>query len=302
MKKILAAVLAVAMSLSMASVAFATNTAVIKESDSGVIDPSKDYFTAEEGKLLTSYPSKTEFDVEDYQIYTKKSDDMVFKFKVKSGEKLRADVVDGKVSVSAKRESNNVYKITIKPKYGVRDFELKKWKVELDVGNSIYFIKGKGAYSDTQNVSSGDRLTVRDSKMGADDGSTGSIFEFDEVLDEETRIRCHDYVDVLFKGNYGTDKENMRVDDGEIAEVSKFFGDSDLDFYDFIGTPKFATKVKVVIDGDKNAVLYEYDKKTGDLTRVDANYESDGWAFTTKNLGTYVLAEEDYEAGNAKAE
>lgn len=296
MKKFFAAVLAAAMALSMASTAFGAKTLTV----SGPGDAAQDYFTVK--GLLTDNANRSEINVEDYYLYTQKSDDMVFKFQVSSKDRLRADVTDGKISVSARRETGNVYKVTVKPKFGVRDFDLKSWKVELDVGNKTYFIKGKGAYSDTQEVTPGDRLAVRDSKTGASNGETGSIFAFDEVLDEETRIRCHDYVDVFFKGNYGTDKENMRVSTDEIAEVSKFFGDVDLDFYDFIGTPKFATKVKVVIDADPNSVLYSYNKKTGDLTRIDADYESDGWAFTAKTLGTYILAEEEYDAGNVNKE
>ena len=34
------------------------------------------------------------------------------------------------------------------------------------------------------------------------------------------------------------------------------------------------------------------------MTRVDAEYESNGWAFETKTLGTYIVAEEEYEEGN----
>ncbi|MCI8442192.1 MAG: hypothetical protein HFG27_06660 [Provencibacterium sp.] len=296
MKKILATVLAGVIALGMASMAFGAQKLTVTNPG----DTTENYFTI--NGLLTSNVNRSEINVEDYYLYTQKSDDMIFKFQVGNNERLRADVTDGKISVSARRETGNTYKITVKPKFGVRDFDLQSWKVELDVGNKTYFIKGKGAYSDTQTVNSGDRLWVRDSKTGDASGNTGYIFEFDEVLDEETRLRCHDYVDVFFKGNYGTDKENMRVVTDEISEVSKFFGDIDLDFYDFIGTPKFATKVKVVIDADPNSVLYSYNKKTGDLTRVDADYESDGWAFTAKTLGTYVLAEEEYDAGNTKAE
>lgn len=295
MKKILAAVLAAAMSLSMASVAFAKTLKLEPPSAN-----EKNVYTI--SGVLTKNAHRSELNVEDYYLYTKDSDDLVLRFEVGDKERLRADVMDGKVSVSVKRETGNFYKVTIKPKYGVRDFDLKSWKIELDAGDKTYYVKGKGAYSDTQEVISGDRLSVCDSKMGASDGTTGSIFTFDEALDEETRIRCHDYVDVFFKGNYGTDRENMQVSTDEITEVSKFFGDIDLDFYDFVGTPKFATKVKVTIDADKNSVLYEYNKKTGDLTRIDADYESDAWNFTTKTLGTYVLAEEEYAAGNVNAE
>lgn len=300
MKKILATVLAMAMTFGMASTALAAAQRVSIISPADKADTEKNLFVVT--GVLTKNANRSEINAEDHYIYTEDSDSIVFKIEVQNNERLRADVSEGKVSVSTKRESGNIYKVTVKPKYGVRDFDRKNWKVELDVGGKTYFIKGKGAYSDTQEVTSGARLVVRDSKLGDDSGETGSIFNFDEVLDEEVRIRCHDYVDLFFKGNYGTDKENLKVSTDEIAEISKFFGDVDLDFYDFIGAPKFATKVKVTIDADPNSVLYEYNKRTGDLTRMDATYESDAWTFTTKSIGTYVLAEEEYEGGKVTAE
>ena len=208
--------------------------------------------------------------------------------------------------------------VTIKAKAGVRDFELEDWELDVDMtiqeldyafdaaGNLLVSTGDKEdititlkqedgvAYSRMQEIQADEKYSITKEK--------GSICDFDEVIDEETRIRCNEYVDVFFKGNYGTDKENMRVVDDEISEVEAYFDDVDVDYYDFIGTPKFASKVKVVIDADPGTYLYEFDKKTGDLTKIDATYESDGWAFTTKTLGTYVITEEEYEAGNVTKE
>lgn len=322
MKKVLAAVLAAAMSLSMASVAFAAKLELTAPSN-GYSGGKGDYALGTHANgaqfLLTDADNRSEMDVKEDIIYTWDDDEAVFFFKVPTGEKLRADVNDGKISVSVRKVDSKVadplnlddkgnakkydeYKITVTAKYGPRDFDSKDWTVELDCMNKTYFIKGKGAYSDTQEVTSGDRLTVRKSAKGDTSATTGAIFNFREVLDDEVRIVCNDYVDVYFKGNYGTDKENMRVVTDKIDEIEDFFGDIDVDYYDFIGTPKFATKVKVIIDGDPNAFLYEYNKKTGDITKVDATYESDGWSFTTKNLGTYVLTEEEYDEGNVEKE
>ena len=208
--------------------------------------------------------------------------------------------------------------VTIKAKAGVRDFELEDWELDVDmtIQELDYAFDAAGhllvttgdkedititlkqedgvAYSRMQEIQADEKYSITKEK--------GSICDFDEVIDEETRIRCNEYVDVFFKGNYGTDKENMRVVDDAIAEVEAYFDDVDVDYYDFIGTPKFASKVKVVIDADPGTYLYEFDKKTGDLTKIDATYESDGWAFTTKTLGTYVITEEEYEAGNVTKE
>ena len=94
----------------------------------------------------------------------------------------------------------------------------------------------------------------------------------------------------------------MRVVRDVPAEVKEFFDDDDVDCYDFIAKPKFAKSVEVVIDADADSTIYEYDKTTGDLTRIDAKRSSDGWKFSTKILGTYIISEEEYDEGNAKDE
>ena len=203
--------------------------------------------------------------------------------------------------------------VTIKAKAGVRDFELEDWELDVDMTIQEASLEaGKIVYGDKEDIT----ITLKQSdgvaysrmqEIQADEKYSitkerGSICDFDEVIDEETRIRANEYVDVFFKGNYGTDKENMRVVTDEISEVEAYFDDVDVDYYDFIGSPKFASKVKVVIDADPGTYLYEFDKSTGDLTKIDATYESDGWAFTTKTLGTYVITEEEYEAGNVTQE
>ena len=295
MKKSLATILATAMVLGTASVAFAAQLDV-ETPDTNTANHLVDFSNAED-------ESYTDLAAQGIYLYTYGTDaakEPTFIVRLPSDD-VRIDVQSGNVSVSKKKISDGEYKVTIKAKAGVRDFELEKFTVELESGNDIFYIKGKVAYSDIQTVASDEHYSV--SKSDTDnDGDDGAVFEFDEVIDEETRIRCNDYVDVYFKGNYGTDMENMRVVTDEISEVEEFFNDVDVDYYDFVGTPKFATKVKVLIDGDPNAFVYEYNKETGDLTRIDADYESDGWAFTTKNLGCYVITEEEYEEGNTQEE
>lgn len=307
MKKVLAAVLAAAMSLGVAATAFAATSITVTE-PTGTSLGQYDW-TIDEN--LDSLQNKSEIKIDsDKKIYTYDDAEWKFLFKVSGKDvKVRADVGDGKIAVNTKRVDDTHYAVTVKAKWGVRDFgNDKSWTVELDINdnksnnNATVFLKGKGGYSDTQIVNPGDRLTVSKSTHDSITGIDGAIFDFSEIIDEEARIRCNPYVDVYFKGNYGTDKENMRVVTDKIDEVEKYFDDVDVDYYDFIGTPKFATKVKVIIDGDPNAYLYEYDKATGDLTKVDATYTSDGWSFTTKILGTYVLTEEEYDEGNVDKE
>lgn len=298
MKKVLATVLAAAMALGTASVSFAANLTL---GVSGPEGANGDYSFSVVGEADKSYVDLTANGIYMYTYGTDSTKEKEFIVTVPDGADVRADVQSGNVSVSRKKIDSETYKITVKATAGVRDFELEKFTVEIEVDDNVYYIKGKVAYSDIQTVEPDEHYAV--SKSDDDNnGDDGCVFLFDEVIDEETRIRCNDYVDVYFKGNYGTDYENFRVVTDEIAEVEEYFDDVDVDYYDFIGTPKFATKVKVIIDGDANAYVYEYNKKTGELTKVDAKYESDGWSFTTKELGCYVLTEEEYEEGNTKEE
>ena len=204
--------------------------------------------------------------------------------------------------------------LTLKGNAGLRTFEFEDYEVELDltigeakfesVGGQNKLLKGVDNDKDITIVIKHDEAVAysriqefEEDTNYTNSKSNGVVYNFDEVIGDESRIRANDYVDVYFKGNYGTDYENMRLVDDDIDEIVDFFGDVDVDCYDFIANPKFASKVKVVIDADSGSVLYEYNKKTGDVTKVDAEYESDGWAFETKVLGTYVVAEEEYEEG-----
>lgn len=340
MKKALASVLAGAMMLSMSSVAFAAGAnpgavsgdpvsgsgsnkktesdyyvQVTPDDDNGVFEGFGEIYTW--GEEDTDPYSEIKVAIVPNKLNGNSFDKKFSTYKITD---IEAHVNTDNVSASVRKndgglaisetEAGNAPVVTIKAKAGVRDFDLDDWEVEVDMTIGELSADGKVsnkddititlkqedgvAYSLTQEIQSDEKYSI--SK------ANGSICDFDEVIDEETRIRANEYVDVFFKGNYGTDKENMRVVTDEIAEVAEFFGDVDVDYYDFIGTPKFASKVKVTIDADPGTSVYEYDKSTGDLTKLDVTYESDAWAFTTKNLGTYIITEEEYEAGNVEEE
>lgn len=250
----------------------------------------------------------------EWKLYTYGEDDtkeVVIRLAVEYDEDFRVDVASGGVTVTRKRvrrdKANNldVYDVTIKAAAGVRDFELDDYKVEFDLhdANLVFFIEGEVAYSDYRDVEPDERYIIKKSTH-IDDHTDGSIFNFGEVIDEETRIVCNDYVDLLFKGNYGTDFENLRVMTDDIKEVEDFFQDYDIDYYDFIGTPKFAKDITVRVDADSDSYIYEFDKKTGDVVDItdECDYTSDGWTFKRKSLKTYVVLEEPYEGGNVRAD
>ena len=331
MKKVLSTILAGAMVMGLSSVAFAAKVAPGTVTGSSVQGSGSSKADMDYYVLVTPESDNYVFDEGLPEIYTWGNDDSAPYSEVKVAivpNVLDADnkwdasaqqykITDISAHVNTKNVSATVRRndgglvdgnapvVTIKAQAGVRDFDLEDYEVDVDmtIGKydgvkvtdkediTITLSKEDGvAYSLTQEIQSDEKYTINK--------KDGAIANFDEVIDEETRIRAHEYVDVFFKGNYGTDKENMRVVDDAIPELEEFFGDDDVDYYDFVGTPKFASKVKVVIDADPGTFVYEYNAKTGDLTKIDATYESNGWAFTTKALGTYVVTEVEYEDGN----
>lgn len=293
MKRLLAAVFAAALALGLCAPAFAwAGPLGLVPPDDGAIRPQAGPFTIE--GVLTGYADGSVLDMEEYCLYTQGSGDMILRFQLGSKEKLEAHVDTGKVSASVKREMNDIYKLAIHPEYGAEDIEPTSWQVVLDAGDTkTYIIQGKGAYSDVQGVHPGDRLTASGSALGASDGQSGFIFDFDGLLDEAAYIRCAPGVELWFDGDYGTDRENLRVETGIIEEVADFFGETDIDCYDFIGAPRFADKLTVRIEAGRGSTLYQYNRKTGDLTRMSAGYDAGAWSFSTRRPGTYIIARED---------
>ena len=327
MKKVLASVLAAAMVLGTASVAFAARIEKTKKGSyaySLVVDMTSDNDEYEDGApyLVTYGPDDAGTDEDEAG---NKAEIVIEPAKGLRISDIKAHVNTKNVTASVKKndgfnhndtvnkKSYDAPVLTLKGNAGLRDFEFDDYEVELDItiGYADLAKDGIEVLSKSVNNDKDITITVRHDEAVAysrlqdfeedtnytNSKTNGVVYNFDEVIGDESRIRANDYVDVYFKGNYGTDYENMRLVDDDIDEIVDFFGDVDVDCYDFIANPKFASKVKVVIDADSGSVLYEYNKKTGDVTKVDAEYESDGWAFETKVLGTYVVAEEEYEEG-----
>ena len=326
MKKVLASVLAAAMVLGTASVAFAGN---IKKTSKGsyayslIVDMSSDNDEYETGApyLVTYGPDDAGTDED---TAGNKAEIVIEPDGTLRISDIKAHVNTKNVTASVKKNDGFNYTdpvtgkrydapvLTLKGNAGLRDFEFDDYEVELDITIGSADLSSAGeVLSKSVNNDKDITITVRHDEAVAysrlqdfeedtnytNSKTNGVVYNFDEVIGDESRIRANDYVDVYFKGNYGTDYENMRLVDDDIDEIVDFFGDVDVDCYDFIANPKFASKVKVVIDADSGSVLYEYNKKTGDVTKVDAEYDSDGWAFETKVLGTYIVAEEEYEEG-----
>lgn len=125
---------------------------------------------------------------------------------------------------------------------------------------------------------------------------TSCIFDFSQVIDEETVIHCDDNVKLTFSGHYGTDRENLRVWTAPLEYVTEALEDEDIDFYIFGALPKFARPVKVSIRAGEGTFLYEY-TLDGELRLVDAVHENGEWIFETRVLGAYLITEEEYPEG-----
>lgn len=345
MKKLLSALLATAMTLSMAAVAFAATT-----SDQVTINNS---LVVEEPDTTDGWGipywslgigNKTSLELEDktsegkQYVYTYGGTDELNVVLFGMPGDADVHVSDGKVKVSTKKMTSTAYKnswdssanggkgayvkngkgdktaylfniggknyaapskygrvLTIKDNHGLNELKTDDFKIEIDVDNGVtFFLKGESAYSNIREVSDDDRLANKDTD------TMGCVYEFDEKITETARIRVDDHVDVYLKGNYGTDKENLRMWTDKIEAVENYLGDADVDYYDFRAHSKFASSVKVVIDADPNTTLYEYNN--GKITKVSgAKYESDGWAFTTKRLGTYFATEQEYTEGSVSS-
>ena len=104
----------------------------------------------------------------------------------------------------------------------------------------------------------------------------------------------------MLKGSCGTDFENLRDVTDDIAEAE----DYDIDYYDFIGTPKFAKDITVRADKEPVDDIYECDKNTGEVVDITdkCEYTSEGWTFKRKSVKTYVVLDEPYEGGNVRAD
>lgn len=150
------------------------------------------------------------------------------------------------------------------------------------------------AYSKTQLLQNDQPITL--SK------ANGTIVKFSDSIYDKTKIRANENVDVFFKGNYGTNKQNLRVVTDSIDALTTYFAESNVNVYDFTFTPSFASSVKVEIDADQNAVVYEYNKKTGDVTKINTTYANNAAGFETRKLSCYAVVDDEYENGNVKGD
>lgn len=312
MKKILAAVLAAAMSLGMASAVFADVDGVLGNAASTVVGSSPDTT----GYLdFNDISDKAVFSVMTAEgkgtLYQFDSASAELKFLVDAGYTLDVHVVEGPIAAKSVIRENfsdgrTGYGVVVTSRVAPTDLETRSWRVSVELEgpdgvDKTCQIKGKAAYSGTQTLESGDRQRVTASRSADTEGSSGSIFAFSGPFTETARVRVGEYVDLYFQGDYGETKANLRMVTDSIPAITAAMDDQDIEFYTFVGKPSFAQDVTVLIDADSDSNLYTYDEQSGSYTRIHAPYESDGWKFQTRKLGTYFVTGEEFSEGNVKS-
>lgn len=140
------------------------------------------------------------------------------------------------------------------------------------------------AYSRVRDLEEGERATVSTSE--------GCIFNIEGYYSETTRIRCTETANLYVKGQYAN-SVNLRVDTSSISSAEKLFPDSNMAFYNFVGTPTFRSSVLVELEGGPDSNVYSFDNKTGAAKKVATKYSNGSLTFTAKKLGWYFVADGD---------
>lgn len=289
MKKVLALVLAVALSLSMASVAFAAMTPTEYAAATAVNPGEKleipvvgNFNPTGDGDAITAdYVSADYFSIKvDYG----RGKDLVKEVKFDSG-KLVIEFVGGTAEVPSVANFQ-IEKITLTGKKNGITETYRNKKYELDAAVTVFSAKKVGyevsniAINDDFNVPYTDSAIV---KFTTNDYGLAT-FDFDDRATAEVRV-------------YKNEKFFIGVEGKADLDIVKANPDADLEFLSFKGKPSFSANAKVEIFADEDTFLYEI--KDGKLVKSSLKYDDDAGAFTGKarTLGAYVIS--DIELVNA---
>ena len=327
MKKLFALVLAVAMVLSMASIAMAANTAIEPTTTHGVWGGIKEGADAElytktdgTGENLNGDPipyGKTVYIPlyanEELDVQFQKADD-VDGLKVtahwdKNGEYVDSVSIvkkDGAYWVAIKTtgssmDDNDVegtITFTGKAYDGTKDkkVSLKKSENEYDIVLTLEYDEYKGYTKNDEYVATLTSVIPEDPAVFVFDKKTNKT-ENDNATadfymeDEEFEFTCAKDPDVTFTvDTTHQSKLVLAMDTDSIDEVEDKYAAANLDFYVFNGAT-FKKTGELFIPADEGTYLYEIVDNTA--KEVDAEYDDydEGFYLKTKTLGAYVVSD-----------
>ena len=321
MKKTLAAVLAAAMALSTATVAFATDTPV------DIVTSDKDLVVSTIGgdadKFLVKMGDTTKCDIEvgglnEYQVGWLLENDYI---------KIDASVTSGRnnlasapvVKVATVKGGGNVAQLQFKVAhtYGTKNVEVSmkirvtllkplpedaETTLELKsnkkgdtlTGDTITF---KAAYNEVTAYGEDMTLTKTEVKDNCVLAKGEKLYDNSGDGDKVT-FYFDNYAAYTTKVSAAQKDINLYYTVDEIADVTDAYPDVDFEFITFKGTPSFSNRGELTFNaiGGKNTKVYSY--ANGELTELDGEYDSTYGIVTVdgvKTLGSYVIASEALE-------
>ncbi len=303
MKKLIALVLAIVLSLGLATVAFATeygsgeyetaadklrpgDKIVIKPGDFDTVDYTKNGSTVtvavDEDYMSSDYFSiKVEYDRGKDLVKDVKFDDGAVVITLKDGVVEQPSVANFRiksVTLTGKKNGIGDAKAYRSKKFELTDTAKNTFQTSAKVGYPV----DKIAIAD---ISADDDIIVKfDASLGDSYGKI--IIDFDDVATAEVRVYKNE------KFYFGTDSKA----DTDIAKANP---DADLEFVNFIGRPSFSSNADVEIFASDD-YKYIYEIKSGKLVTTPFKYDKDAAAFVgkTRTLGYYVMSDKKLKASS----
>lgn len=313
MKKTLAAVLAAAMALSTATVAFAKDTAV----DNNTVDTTVDFGTAQ----TTPVKFGSDFKAAIYTTGKLTAEDVGWL--LDNGYiKIDVSVVSGRSNLAAAPTVKVVgdyaqLKFKVNHTYGTKAVEvgmkiritaLKEFTANGGDGNEFTMKKGdtltgetitfKAQYGELTAYGEDMTLTKQEVKDNFVLAKGEALYDNSGDGDKVT-IYFDNYAAYSTKISAAQKDVNLYYTVDEISDVTDAYPSVDFEFITFKGTPSFSNRGELTFNaiGGKSTVVYSY--ANGELTELDGEYDSTYGVITVdgvKTLGTYVIASEALEA------
>lgn len=309
MKKIIALALALVLSLSMATVAFAAGTVDVP----GAFSDASDNAVLEGSVIWTLPGSEYKLDIKDFETDRAGKDTATFtdnhrayftdkyfaisKVEYETGKEFVESIKfnnDGKLVIKFKQDyaqtkpvlpNVKIKNITLTVKKDANDDIKKSDKFTLiDPDNRSVGIKlGYGVEEikiedDFSPVVEGKEITKFVKGLAGETYGVASFSFFNGDIEVEGRV-------------YKDEKFNFSTDVAPNLDIVKANPDADIQFYAFSAAPKFASNMEVSLSADEDLFIYEL--KDGKLVKSSLKWDEDSYAYVGKKstLGTFVVSD-----------